>query len=74
MQNVFTFNFVHPKETTDLMLPESTINSLTDVQGHILDSIENLNASHIALQVIQKLNRIRIDHDPRSTTDPCPVH
>jgi len=74
MKNVFTFNFVHPKEVTDQLLPESTINSLNDIQSHILDSIENLNTSHIALQVLQKLNRIRVDHDPRSTTNPCEVH
>jgi hypothetical protein len=74
MKVIFTFNIVHPQEGNLTELPESTITSLTDVQKHLLESIQILNTAHIAKEVSERIQRIKVDHDDRITTQPCVSH
>ena len=74
MRKVFTFNLVHPQDGGLTELPPSTVTSLHEMQRHVLDAIENLNTTHVALEVAARMNRISKDHDERNTTHPCHQH
>lgn len=74
MRIVFTFNMIHPQDGGLTDLPDSTIKTLSDVQPHILDSIQILNSAHVSDEVNRRIKRIKSDNDGRNTTDPCSSH